>query len=690
MSENNQWFQDILNKGLQTFVEYWGYAAIEEQWRVKGSISGGQGWVKDRVEALQNALKFDETGLTAFMVLRAYLHRHLHSTTYSAYDLILDWESKKAEFEKIAAMRAELERPDALEVLNDYHQNLKEMAAAYEYQDLKEYAAAVVDPVNVGFLRYSAFMSLNKKLKAHQFLQGAGGGAEFRIHKKIYEFWNINSLINAAAHQIFDGAALCLIRDPEHFFASFFVFAVKAGDTLTILTDRHKGAHPRYNDMSRRPDRDMMSRINENWFPYDLLDIEVIETERGDIWKERTREQLVPYQSELIPLANLGDLSFEQMTWIGILLDLIAKKYGGEKPLLLPELSYTGEMIRTPTVLVPDGSSLIVSGQYKPLELPVITPDDITAAKVASNFEKPSYGFNRHIFERFKDKVPAGVFNLLGNADVKLLRESNDILGTLKKKTFSSDPPEHKIELRNFSPLDFGTPAELNKDRIWTARFNQISYIDHLAKKEYESEKDNVLKWFDEKVRANKKNLIACVAAMECRVVSGLWLSNMWNDPENVSFPMRDRRKEKIVNILSFSYATKKLWSLFSYSTAGVRFVWTDKSTDRESFYRCFENGTKANIGATFTPTEASHLAILAGCEVEDLPEQIRFWVKDEPYVGNSILDRLDPEDWFLDDYFRKMDLTVSFAMSKSYFNQLRKDYGYPRYDFEAKDEKDE
>lgn len=99
-------------------------------------------------------------------------------------------------------------------------------------------------------------------------------------------------------------------------------------------------------------------------------------------------------------------------------------------------------------------------------------------------------------------------------------------------------------------------------------------------------------------------------------------------------------------------------------------------------------HGNRAGVVAIFTPTESAHLAILAGVDIDELPEQIRYWKKDEPYVGNSILDRLDPEDWVLKDYFRELSFHITFTISKTFMNNLRKDFGFPRVDWSAIAEK--
>jgi hypothetical protein len=694
-NQKNQWFQDIVNRGLQTFVDYWGYDATIKKWNSGRGISNY--YVIENVEHLNNAQLYDPTGLTTFGMLRGHLHETMQGESITYFDLLKNWAKFQKTFSEFRQMNDELESADALEVWATFEQSIRDMGAHYKATEPDALERVIKDTTVLPFIRYSAFSSVEKKLRVNQFLQGDGTTEPFKVHGKIFEFWNINSLIRAAATAQFNGAALCLIRDSEHEFASFFCFAVKAGEVLTILHDKAQVSHPEYNSMSRRPDRDLRSRAEENWFPYQLLEIEP--TGEGDRLKMKDRNQLVKYQDELVPLADIGSLDAEQIIWLGSILDLIAKKYGGAQPKLESSLSYTVEMIRRPDALVPAESSLIVQDKYKPLELPVIKAAELTAetAKTKADFEKPSYGHNRHVFERFKHIVPDEALNLIGGDERKLLRESNSELGKMvKKDVWSKEPDTYVVPLKTFSPLEFGTPEQIERDRYWFARYNQISIIDNAAQREFAEKSVEVCKWYKQKVRANKNNLLNAVAALECVVEVGLWRSDyrvIWEMEQKIrkenpdekfvhitSFPFKDEIvKTKFENILSVWMIDSKT-SLWHQTREDAGDVWFGGWENYPYRYVCLDDlWTRAGVAAFFTPTESAHLAILAGVEIDELPEQIRFWNKSDPYVGNSILDRLDPEDWILEDYFKKLNFHVTFTMSKTFINNLRKEHGFPR-----------
>ena len=79
----------------------------------------------------------------------------------------------------------------------------------------------------------------------------------------------------------------------------------------------------------------------------------------------------------------------------------------------------------------------------------------------------------------------------------------------------------------------------------------------------------------------------------------------------------------------------------------------------------CYLNGTKASYWVVFYPATAEELAVLAGCSVAELPEVLRHWHLFETYAGNSILDRIDPMLWRVDNPWVKLNMAVRFGFSK-------------------------
>jgi len=75
--------------------------------------------------------------------------------------------------------------------------------------------------------------------------------------------------------------------------------------------------------------------------------------------------------------------------------------------------------------------------------------------------------------------------------------------------------------------------------------------------------------------------------------------------------------------------------------------------------------GAAATFGVIFFPANRHELALLARCEVADLPDVLQHWSLRQPYTGNSILDRIDPLVWALSDPWTKLDMRVVMPLSK-------------------------
>jgi hypothetical protein len=106
--------------------------------------------------------------------------------------------------------------------------------------------------------------------------------------------------------------------------------AVRNGENITILTDREEGPHPMHWKMARRPDRMMEKRWDKNYFPYDLLDLEPIKDEEGNIkgYNPGKHEGLVPYNLDAANIALIASLAPAEFMWLSLMLERIQKRFG--------------------------------------------------------------------------------------------------------------------------------------------------------------------------------------------------------------------------------------------------------------------------------------------------------------------------------------------------------------------------
>ena len=107
-------------------------------------------------------------------------------------------------------------------------------------------------------------------LRLLKFMDGEASDAPPKYNKQIFGFRDVNALLGAMWGHPESGITLNLIEEKE-VHTSYFTFAVRNGGKLFLLTDRNKATHPLQKHMSRCPGREMSKRVNQFWFPYELM-----------------------------------------------------------------------------------------------------------------------------------------------------------------------------------------------------------------------------------------------------------------------------------------------------------------------------------------------------------------------------------------------------------------------------------
>lgn len=670
---------DLTNIAIERWANLIG---IDAKGRIKKGVRNPWSeWdLREHTEKLNESRTLDPTGLTTFMMLRGIVERYLKEVQFSAFDLILDPKSIAQQLVPMKGLKDVLEAPQVLQLITDFQTQLRGAATEYGVRPGKPMDALenlLEDKFDLAYIRKDALVSIHN-LETHQFIQGTSDGQPAKFVPKIYEFWNINSLLQAMRSQRVSGISMCLIRDPDEALHSYFVFAVRNGTTITILTDREKTAHPAQNRMSRRPDRTLSRRAARNWFPYHLVGLKEAKDETGEvkrIYAER-RTQLVPINVEAVALKDIRDLEAEEFVWATLMFDLIRDKFWVQD-FRVPELSYTGEMIVAPQALVGSTGSLVKEGLYKPLELPLLTREDVTAEKTKKQWDRKPTGFNRWMVERYGGKVPEEVFNPVG-PEAKLLLEAKaeELLPVVHQADQWGQSLTPSFE--TMSAITFGTKEQIQKDRVWVARMNQMTAIQRLADDEFQQQRETICDWYRAHVRRNLPALLDASARGE--LILPHWLPARFGGGDGTSRTEdRNALEQKVGN---------RWYKVFSgiYSMPEFRFGYYEARTGEA--YCAEREDTMATVFTIIRPTCPEALAVLAGVKVEDLPWALQHWYNDDPYHGNSILDRLDPEDWRLHNPWMHSNRRsgVSFKVwishSKQALHARRKALGLPRKEF--------
>lgn len=648
-----------------------------------GSSSEFQSYdLKKYADDLNAARSLDMSGTTAILLLRGLFEAYVEEKSFKVHTLLYAQSEVETTLGTLREFHALITRPCCEEAVSQFKETLRAVAVHYGY-DLAKLKKHLADDRALGELRLAAARSLDR-LATHQFTQGARDLAPLQYNRQIFEFSTINSFIHAIRRQKVSGITLALIR-PEDVYQAYFVLGLRNGETTTILTDFHEGAHPEYHNMTRRPDRRLDERASLHWFPYRLLERKAVDHRR-----RRVKHALVPLDAEATPIEEISNLEPSEFVWLTLLFDLIAAKFDRDDH-KTPELSYTGEMVVAPHALVEASSAIVLAGQYKPLVLPPLTV--LTATPELAGNEKP-LGHNAWLEERYRHRVPEILLDVVGDRRAlevgkkakKLLPgkiESRDLPAERKQPGvigWSTDWRVAPLHPKALDPTYFGTAQDVARTRAWYARMNLIMGVQRLATTEFAAKQSMILSWYRKRVERNMPFLWAAVARGELVAPVTVWKSD-----EEHGFPAVDELRWKEKNILQQKSAPK--YNPFYNGREGVKFGSWDN--DRRHNVCAIDPPARATVFTLIAPDNPRALVLILGIAEKKLPWPLQHWTTREPYTGNSLLSRIDPQDSRLDDPWRHLDLSLTISLSKRAYNRLRREHGLPPADVKSAKERD-
>lgn len=595
---------------------------------------------------LKQSLVYDETYVTTVMLMKMYLEDFMVQRELSLKQIVDNYEEFQGWLNKIARLKNILVSEEMNETLSDFKSLIGKGLDHYGI-DQAVYSSMVENEHNLTELRYSALNAINK-LEVVQFTHGTPSEKKARIHKNLYQFKDINTLLTWMMN-VESGVILALIYGEEGA-DPYFVFAVRNGGTLSVLTDRDSLAHPLQGMMSRTRSsgRKFYERMFSYHFPYSVLDVNVGDNNRAYLDTSTTALGNLEDGSIVNEIKNL---QHDEVVWLVMMFSLIEDKFFKEN-FQVKELSFTPKMIETSNFLLDEAKANEVAViNYPSLNLPKITNESMKTENLKGVFSVESTGQYDWMIERYE--VPEEAYQVTnGQVDTVLIGQDDSV------SMFATD----KRTLKKMNMSSFETAEKLEKDRLFLARYNQALLISEQAKKEFEQKKEEVQKWVKEAINKNLPSLLKAIAKNEfilqkdpqfARIKEGSWEKCKTNG-----------------NILGVREIDKdnSYYNIFCEFAGRGSDYWRSK-------YNCVVSHTTATLVGHFYPTNASQLAELCGCEQDELPELIRHWKNARYSSGNSILDNIDPLDWAIRDPWEKMRMDVRIYVSKREYNKLCKEY---------------
>lgn len=653
------------------------------------SFTIGEFGLRRATEEVVAARLLDPTDITASMMLSALADGYFKQQSFPVTQLLDDPDRVVAYLSRARDFRNLIDAPD-MRAIGDEFADAVQRGLAHYGAEREDVLALVQNRHELAYLRRDALRSM-ATLRVDQFLTGdpEPEGVLPQYLDTVHEFWNVNSLLQAMVNMP-SGAMMALIRDPDAF-QSYFVFAIRNGGRLFLLSDIDKQAHPLQRYMSRRPDRALANRIERNWFPYHLLDFKV--SDEGKIYFEAQSDGtgLVPYQAHSVRLKPIRELGAQETIWATMMLNLIVDRFWtrrmpdgtlseGEQQ---PELSYTGEMIQVQANLIEhaERTGIAVHGyqpiNVRPLTVDQVRTDAVDPDHVGRRYSHDSYTKelqNEWLEQRYADKIEGSMaLNLLalpshnglylpGKGDAESVVKLKD----LPEKWHSAK--DNRQSLHTQDPTSFGTRERLLADRVFIARHNFAKQIQILADQEFEARKEEIRMWFRDRVIANVEALLPFAAYDQVSVQQTTGGNVSFCDPNRSARHTFSRRLDlDDKETIKYNYLT-------GFGATQVSKGWNHAK--KRSL--CWINGGTARYKVVFTPHFISDLCLLVGLPRHQLPDVLQNWQREEDYVANSILQRVDPMVWALHNPWRKLNLEAVIAISQRGFKQIVKDAKQP------------
>jgi hypothetical protein len=615
--------------------------------------------VKKQYDEIEEAFKLDESNITALLLLDYFAFRWFKENSFSLEQLLENSNETQEKIYNCTKLKELLNHQDIINLRNDF---IETVTKALKYYEVAFTDSHIKDYHNLAILRRDALRSMSN-LTVHQFLRGETEPKEYtpQYSKYVYEWWNINSLLRASC-SIPSGISLNLIKPPDGY-QSYFVFSIRNGGNLYLLTDSQKEEHPLQNQMRRRPDRLLEERAGKNWFPYYLLDIERTEDNRLFF---KDSKSTVLYQQEAFPLKRINELEFNEIVWVSMMFDLIEEKFW-KKSFQTKELSYTGEDIFESSKLLKQ--AIINNLPVKATKTINCTPLTIEEVKNASTEEiGTSYDdHNKWLLEKYGSQVDPEVLNISDSNDQVYLLSSEG-LKNISVKEWHSTPDYEKrgtVSIEHIDKTKFGSKNSILADRKFLARYNMAKAIQFLANKEYEERKDQIKAWYEERIIKNSNALLDFIKDEH------LWRPILNNEYGVLGVPILLSPSPSQPNKYNMmhKYNKKDLQYSNTYSQVSL-----DSGYSNYGYKLCYINATKFTFIVTFNPQLTTDLLLLTGLStISELPDVLQNWRRATKYSGNHILTKIDPIEWALKDPWTGLHFNISIYLSARAFKKLSK-----------------
>lgn len=626
-------------------------------------------------EQIKLAMSLDESHVTTVMVIAKTLTDYLEDRTIPLAAVVKKVDQVMRFIGLYQELLEMLHAPDIEEMVVNFQKALRNSLVVTGFYN-KKHQELIDSRYALAVLRLSA-LSANKTLRVDQFSKGENTTiGKLPFVNEIYEFYDINYMLSVAPRMP-DGIYLSLFRDAVDDAHSFFGFTVKNGANLWLISDKPEFASPiqKHFPRSNPKEKAFSERVAARYFPYDLMSVKWDDDRaRYVVQHDSYASALATVQDGWKTIGKISDLEADSALWVFMLFSLFQLKFFSEQPYLSAGISFSGMMLNLPAnaanvaALVRADQGLV---KYEPMTMAHLTMQNLTSDNPAIRavWELSPTGKNQWAEDLYGPRVQDQLMDHLilppGKKEIYLDRATNEIAPAPDMFAWAELRPS-TLTVPGVELNTFGTQKELEQWIYWHARYLKTKAIQNLMWTEFEEKKDEVRKWYWERVKER-------MLALGEFIAKGEFFAEVSRRSPTRAFDSEMGQ----ANILRLRHVDNyRSWASIAIA---------DRLSSYYPYRWCYFNGAVASLVAEFDVCDGTSMAALLGIPLDELPPYLANIRENEIYTGNSRLSVGDPlED--MKNPWKDLNWRVGVFMSKSGYKTLCKKWGTNPQDIQKKE----
>lgn len=616
------------------------------------------------IDRLKRGMHLDPSGVTSYLELKEHLPQILSGISFNGNDLIDNnaaLHQFAVDYQKIAAC---LDAPEAIRVETEFFDELYRVVTKFRKNDFsKEELAELMRRSEFPAAFFDA-QDQTAKLRVDQFSHGDFHSSSARIHDSIYAFWSIASLLHFLKEKQGDGVGLYAVIDRLSG-ENYFVFGVKNGENLTILSD-HPTASGTFDHQAVNsfPERRIVTINQDSFLPASLLNID-LNWINGELYASRQGKELnevLIRKNSLMRLGAISSLRKESYVWILAMIRMIDQRYFARQ-VPKQEPSYTGEQF------------------LKEIGLKKI--------KAADDQERINHWMIEYYRKQgrldssllFPVSDSGEYLSMVYDGERFFLRNRKDNPRNTKQGIQWKETENHEKGAASvwenayiFIPTVFGTARELQMQIDHLQRANLASQLSCLLRYDYNAQIQTFRQRYVMRLKERMDWLLERVAKLhgETLPMTAILVdpkesypgtfSVHWDDVLTSEDPFREQQTDYLIgNYQMIKYADR---------------------AEPVSVATCAVTGQKADLECQFIISSLNDLLYLTGWTLSDLPVPMQHCLFGNEFLIEPATDtEKDPIDNVVNPFDPQFQETrnqyhVAIPLSKAGYTKLRKQYG--------------